>query len=569
MAEIVWFMLFGLGIFLYGMSCLEDGLSAISDARLKRWLVQFTATPVSSAGFGVVITMLLQSSSMVSLLVLAFASAGIIPLYNGIGVILGANVGTTATGWLVTMLGFKLDLEQLAIPLVGLGCLSQILLKSHLRAYALGRIVLGLGLLLFGLSLMKGSVADLPASWDISLLQGQPAVLYLLAGMLITALIQSSSATMMLTLTALHAGLINLPEAAALVIGADIGTTSTTVLGSLAGSAVKKRLALSHLVFNLAVDLAAFVLLLPLLPQLLALLSISDPLYSLVAFHSVFNLLGLMCFLPFLKPFSRWIESCFKQSEGGFSDLDKMPTDVPEAALPVLNQQVRLLLLQGFANNLKHFRIAAEQLEVSAFSAALQHELPGIAEASWHQQYELIKDREGELMRFVLRMQQQPLAEQQARRLTGLLEVVRALVYGCKAFKDIHGNLARLYGSLDAGEHRLFEQQKVFHVTFYRRLVILMLGSHVRDYQLEELESLRLENDRHHQNMNERVYESAGGPTDMAVNVRASDDAQLSTQLNMNHEIHHANKSLLLALSAWLMLQQGDGEVLDGTEKTF
>lgn len=547
MTAVVWQLVFGLGIFLYGMSRLETGLRDVSGAGLKRWLLQFTSSQLSSASFGVFVTTLLQSSSMVSLLVLAFASAGIIPLYNGIGVLLGANVGTTATGWLVATLGFKLDLEQMAIPLIGLGCIGQIMLKRASRGHAVGMVVFGLGLLLFGLSLMKSSVSNLPESWDIEQLQGQPAVLYLLAGMLLTALIQSSSAVMMLTLTALYGQLISLPEAAALVIGADIGTTSTTLLGSLTGSAVKKRLALAHLIFNLTVDLAAFVVLLPLLPQLLALLSITDPLYSLVAFHSTFNLLGLLCFLPFLKPFSSWIGRRFVKTEARASVIEKMPADVPEAALTAVAAQVRLLMLQALFNNLKHFNISLMQLNNSALQNVLLDELSELEGVDWKQQYQQIKDHEDELMHFVLRMQQQPLDEEQAQQLTKMLELTRAMVYFCKTLKDIHQNLEQLQCSRNEQSLSLFKSQQGFHNEFYRRALLLVVEQHAQDYMREELESMQLVNDQHHLEMTAGVYAAAGDAH--------GSGPQVSTQLNVNNEIHHANKSLLSALVLWLELR--------------
>jgi len=554
MTAILWQLVFGLGIFLYGMSRLEAGLHDISSGRLKRWLIQFTSTPLSSASFGVAITTLLQSSSMVSLLVLAFASAGVMPLYNGIGVLLGANVGTTATGWLVATLGFKLDLEGLAIPLFGVGCLSQVVLNTSSRWRAVGKLVLGLGLLLYGLSLMKSSVANLPQSWDISLLSEQPAILYLLVGILITAIIQSSSATMMLTLTALHAGLIDLPGAAALVIGADIGTTSTTVLGSLTGSIIKKQLALAHLLFNLVVDLGAFFLLLPLLPELLRWLLISDPLYSLVAFHSCFNLLGLLCFLPFLKPFSRWVGHRFNGAEAPAPSIQSMPTEIPEAALSAMMRNVHAIWLQALMNNLQHFKLSTTELSFLINNQALSYLPVKSSNGAWQQHYELIKDHEDELMQFALRLQQQPLDESQAQQLAQLLEVIRSLVYACKTLKDIHHNLRHLQSSDNEAANTLFSLQQQFHRDFYKQLATLMKDKHAADYVHEEIETLQTANDQHYQTMNTRVYAAADYQEKTDDNLLIDDDAQLSTQLNVNREIHHANKSLIQSLQQWLNL---------------
>ena len=270
-------LLIGLGIFLFGMNQLERGIESLSSAWIKQWLARTTRNPLGSVLSGTAITALLQSSSMVGLIILAFASAGIIPLYNAIGVLLGANLGTTFTGWIVATLGFKLSLSAAALPAVGLGCLIQVFADAWPKIRAAGALLFGLGLLLFGLALMKDAVAGLPEQLDLEQLREFGPLQFLLVGAVLTAVIQSSSATMMIALTALHTGIIDLPGAAALIIGADLGTTSTTALGSIKGSPIKRQLALAHFLFNLIVDLLAFLVLLPALPKLLQWTGLQDP----------------------------------------------------------------------------------------------------------------------------------------------------------------------------------------------------------------------------------------------------------------------------------------------------
>lgn len=543
--SVIWSLLVGLGIFLYGMQRLETGLNDISSSRMKSWLIQSTNTPIGSASFGTVITMVLQSSSMVSLLVLAFASAGIIPLYNGIGVLLGANVGTTATGWLVATIGFKLDLEALAIPLFGVGCLSQVFLTRHHSLRAAGLILLGFGLLLFGLALMKDSVGELPNHVDMSRFSGQSAVLYLLVGIAITALIQSSSATMMLTLTALHAQIIVLPEAAALIIGADIGTTSTTLLGSLGASVIKKRLAMAHLIFNVVVGLCSFVFLLPVLGYLLDILNITDPLYSLVAFHSFFNFIGLLCFLPFLKHYSGWISRHFGQEENHQSLLERIPTNVPDAAITAMVQEVNRFWYQGLRHNLQHFKINPDALSDNISAQTLSALSSGDYE-SWQVAYNTLKDKEDELMHFALSLQEQKLTPNQAKQMTQLLEMFRALIYACKTLKDIRQNLDALRTSPMTSARELFSCHKEFQQLFYVDAIQLIESPHSAGLTDESLSVLEARNEQHYLTMNAQVYRSANGlgqdPSE------TNDDTQLSTQLNVNREIHHANTSLIQSL---------------------
>jgi phosphate:Na+ symporter len=541
-------VLIGLGVFLYGMSQLEKGIQALSDVQLKLWLSRSTGSPVSSAFAGALFTAILQSSSMVSLLILAFASAGIIPLYNAVGVLLGANLGTTFTGWIVATLGFKLSLTSLALPLVGAGAFSQVLLRARSRLSQWGQVLLGLGLLLFGLSIMKDSVGAVSESWDIAVLQGFHPVVYLLAGVIAAALIQSSSAVVMMTLAALHSGLVSLPEAGALVIGADLGTTSTVLLGSITGATIKRQLALAHLVFNVVVDLIAFVVFLPFMAQLIALLNLNDPLYSLVAFHSFINLVGVLAFLPFLKHYSQWISRRFKDTEAPVSVLSEIPVEVPEAALPALRHHVQMLWLNAAVNNLRYFALLPDKLNIPQETRVL---LEPLVVAQRDQEpvhvYESLKQSEVEILQFSFRLQQQPLNADDARYLSCMIEMARATVYASKTLRDISHDLQQI---ADALRHSttgsigwIYTEQRQYHQQLYQQLIPLLVGSHNEAFIAEQLSALEVSNNAHQEKMNRSVY----GQGQLHDNGLPS----LSTLLNLNREIHHATSSLLKSVALW------------------
>lgn len=195
----------GLGLFLFAMSQLESAARALLAGRAAGWLQQAAGTPVKGVLLGVAVTALMQSSSLVGLLVLA--------LRHALAIMLGANLGTTMTGWLVTVLGFKLSLGEAGLPLAGLGGLLAIALPEGQRS--LGRFVFALGLLLLGLDTMKTAVEVVGTRFDLAVLQGLPPIVYLLVGVGLTALIQSSSASMLISLAALNGGLVSLPEALA------------------------------------------------------------------------------------------------------------------------------------------------------------------------------------------------------------------------------------------------------------------------------------------------------------------------------------------------------------------
>lgn len=543
-ASVISFAL-GLTIFLFGMSRLETGIHDASRARLQQWMVRRTHTAFGSAISGIFTTAILQSSSMVSLLVLAFASAGILPLYNAIGVILGANLGTTFTGWIVTLIGFKLELQQLAIPLMGSGALLQMLYKHDTRKRALGIALFGLGLLIFGLNIMKDGVANIPEQWDISVLSGHSSITYLIAGTLIAGLIQSSSATMMIVLSALYSQIITLPDAAALVIGADLGTTSTTILGSITGNRIKKQLALAHFIFNLVVDALAFVVLLPLLPTLLQWVMISDPLYGLVAFHSLFNLIGLIIFLPFLPLFSRWIEQRFISLNTALPPLLSIPAQVPDAAIAALNQHIRALLVEVITLNMRNLHIRTETLLIDK-TIAEPLALSANSKQHFEERYEAIKNQEGTIVQFAIRLQQQPLDTGQAATISKLLQITRAVVYSAKTLKDIRQDIADLRHSDELKIIDIYKTHQQYHRSFYTDLSKLFLTEHPQDYLAEQCQRLKNINDAYHKQLDNKTLELAQSQT---VNGEST-----STLFNINREIHHSAKSLLTALDYWIDL---------------
>ncbi len=540
----IFHLLVGLGIFLYGMHQLENGAKELSGRRLKNWILRSTRSPLASVASGTALTAILQSSSLVGLVVLAFASAGAIPLINAVGVLLGANLGTTFTGWLVTTLGFKLDLEQFALPLIALTGVSQIVWQAPKRAHAIGKVFLGLGLLLFGLSTMKDSVADIPAALNFTTLQGFNPFVYLLIGTAVTALIQSSSAMMILTLTALHAGLVTLPEAAAMVIGADLGTTSTVLLGSITGGAVKRQLAMAHLLFNLIVDVAAFFLFLPFLPTVFAALHLYDPLYGLVAFHSFFNFAGLLVFVPLIVPFTHWLTRLVKTPADEISPLANIRVVVPETALPMLHQALLRLWGRVIITNAKHFAIKVNHFHLEP---VIIEQLPAqtFIEQNFIDNYAAIKDSEGEIMQFVAKAQQLTLTQEQSEDLSSVIEAARAMVYSCKTLKDIVANLQMLQDDTEQTEDQ-FKNQREYHLSLYKELLNLVYGEHPAGYVLEECDALYGENDKHQQVMDKRIYQSAIYHRD--------DPSFLSTQLNVNREVHHSAKNLLRGLKIWIQL---------------
>ncbi|MDJ0878906.1 MAG: Na/Pi symporter [Halieaceae bacterium] len=553
-------ILAGLGIFLFGMACLESGIAGLSGRRMKRWIGRATGSGLSSAGFGAMATAILQSSSMVALLVLAFASAGSLPLPNAIGVIVGSNLGTTLKGWIIAGLGIKVDLSAFALPMLGAGGIMQVIYAAEQRAYHWGRTIAGLGLLLLGLNEMKASVDALPGIIDITVLQGHHPVVYLLAGTLLTAVIQSSSATVMLTLSALYGNLISLPEAGALVIGADLGTTSTTVLGSLYGAGIKRQLALAQLVFNGVVDLGAFLFLLPVLPALLGMLGISDPLYGVVAFHSMLNLVGLALFIPFLDGFSRWISGFFRGPENRLLLMTEIESPVPEAALPVIRQGLLQLSLVAVLNNLRRFRIRTSILDLSANNRAALEEASAqlVIDPKPERVYEALREQESAIIQLGNKLQEAKIDPSQSRQLEKTQEIARRVVYGSKTMKDISGDIENLRNARRDYPETVgwtYRQQREFVQSVSNDIINLALSDLGSDDLEDALDDLKHRINRHYEAMNEGVYQRSRGIREPELG--------LSVQLNVNREIRHAHINLLKALRRLRQLNHETGQAME------
>ncbi len=300
----------GLGIFLLGMKLLSENLREAAGDALRLLLSRFTTGKISSVTTGTIFTALVQSSSATTLASIGFVSAGLLTFSQAVGVIFGANLGTTSTSWLVATLGLNVSISSFAYPMVGLGALASLFLRG--RSALFGAAVAGFGLIFVGIDVLQVGMGDLADQIDLTAidaygLRGQ--LLLVGVGFIMTVLMQSSSAAIASTITALFAGAVDFPQAAALVIGQALGTTSTAVIAAIGASVAARRTAAAHIVFNLITSLIA----LAFLPLFLFLYDSFFPslnaAVALALFHTSFKILGVAVLLPFLEPFSRIVDA--------------------------------------------------------------------------------------------------------------------------------------------------------------------------------------------------------------------------------------------------------------------
>mgnify|MGYP001817113139 CR=1 FL=1 len=399
----IWHFLAGLGLFLYGISRIENAMRDLGGRKFIQLLRKHTKNPAESIASGTVLTALLQSSSLVSLMVLAFVGSQYIPMQNALGIIMGANLGTTFTGWIVAIFGFKLNIEQYSLPIIALGALGLTFISSNKRARAISKFVFGFGLLLFGLGFMKSGMEDFVSLVDITKYTDYSIFYFFILGILVTAIIQSSSAMMAITLSALSVETISLQQAAATVVGADLGTTITVVLGAISGSSAKKQVALFHVIFNLVIDILTLIFLPALLLLIVNILGVSDPLFSLVLFHNLFNAIGIFVFLPFLSFFSKYIQKTFKEDKGSETIyLKNIDTNLPIVSFDALKLEIQHMIIQVIKYNMQILKFSTkDQLSVLGDQASL---VP--VNMPKRERYEYIKRLESEIISFSLGIKQ-------------------------------------------------------------------------------------------------------------------------------------------------------------------
>jgi phosphate:Na+ symporter len=404
-----------LGLFLFGMKIMSEGIQKAAGSRMKAILKFMTGNRFSAVFTGVAITVIIQSSSATTVMVISFINAGLMNLSQSIGVILGANIGTTVTGWLVAILGFKVDVAALAIPAIGIG--FPFLFVKSLRRREIGEVFIGFGLLFLGLEFLKNSVPDLSdnpeALYFLTHLTSQGVgsiLLFVLAGTVLTVIVQSSSASMAITLTMAYQGWIGYPVAAAIVLGQNIGTTVTAYLASIGTSTNAKRASRAHILFNIIGTVWVIILFNPFL-ELVNLLVPGD-VYGpagtshlpehLAMYHTVFNVVNTLLFLPFLKQFTALVTRMVKDSTAQgqdsyrFTYISSALQDTPELYLIKIQDEI-FKMAQLISNMFSRFtvvfrnpdkKLGTEVQEIKRLeerSDEMQHELSAFM-------VELVKD---------------------------------------------------------------------------------------------------------------------------------------------------------------------------------
>ncbi len=443
-------LLGALGMFLYGMNLMSEGLQKAAGDRLRRFLEAMTSNRFKSVATGLTITSIIQSSSATTVMVVGFVNAGLLALHQAIGVIMGANIGTTVTAWLISLLGFKADISILAVPLMALGFVMSI--SKRERYKNLSECIIGFSLLFLGLSLMKESVPDLRETPEVlSFIQGWAdmgfisVLIFLLFGTILTLVLQSSSATMALTLIMMSMGWIPFQMGAAMVLGENIGTTITANIAAAVANPNAKRAALAHTLFNVFGVVWALVLFKPFVnligciiagmgypnPADMSFATIIDPasaestamLYGLSMFHTLFNTFNTCILIWFIPQFVKIVTTVIKDKPKSEEDTIRLKyisaghTSTAELSISQAQKEI-IHFAQISRNGLGYIRSAVHATKGDEFEMYRQKLV----------KYEEIADRiEFEIAAFLKDIPQESVSEHTRESINSMYKIVNEL----------------------------------------------------------------------------------------------------------------------------------------------
>ena len=527
----IWKMLAGVAIFLLGIKFLEESLQELAGRSFKLFLKKQTQNKIKAIGGGAVVTAVLQSSSVVNLMVLAFVGAGIIHMQNALAIILGANLGSTVSNWLIVLVGFKVNIENFALPITGLAGLGYVTFNKDSRIYNWCRFLLGFSFLFVGLGYIRTGMEDTVKHVDLAQYQDSAAIIFVLVGFIVTTIIQASSATMALTLSALSAGAINLYDAMAITLGSEVGTTIKLFIASIKGSGVKKRVALGNFLINVITVSLILIFLLPVHGLITEEIGIKDNLIALVFFQSLINILGIIIFYPLLNVMGRFLEKRFRSADDETMFIHKVDTKEPSMALFAMEKEDR------------HFIAAVCDYILDCFGVdnKLEKDMKlnkRFADQNLSKKYEYIKFLYGEIHSYYIQLRETMGKKDDSEKADRLMSSARNAMYAAKSFKDALPDKDQLHNSSNETKYAFYKETKQEVTKFCEAIQGLLIKEK-------------------HDSINEvvEVYKSVtGGYTETLQHLykegtaKHLNETEITTLLNFNREVFTGFKSLFFGI---------------------
>ncbi len=540
-----WRLLAGLSLFLYGMFHLEDAMKHLEGRSFKLFLQKYTKNKLSAIASGAGVTAILQSSSIVNLILLSFVGAGMLTMRNALGVVLGANVGGTFNSWLVALLGFNANITKFTLPIIGFAGIALIVFRKKKKIYQVAKFLLGFGILFLGLQFMKESMDSLLKTFNFTPYLHYHRIVFVLIGFVITALIQTSAATVVIVLSALYASIIPIETAVAVVLGAELGTTIKLLIGSIGGIPSKKRIAAANIIFNIVTSVFGFVLLVPIIKLLRDFVGIENPLLILVSFQTFINIIGVVIFFFFLNKFADFLEKHFGQDQKTVTPfLQNTSPEIFDTAVEMIEKETSLFIYRTIHLNMEVFQIEEMESHENEFRKQAERNKLFSSSLPYLEKYHLLKQAEGEILSFYATMMEQEITQEYFIHLNQLMTAVRNAMYSAKSMKDIDNDRIEFSNSvndLKYGIYQLFRKQLS---DFYKE-INLILSTNDLIICSQKLESLFEKIKSDYEERVKHSYEDAGKDVLKEVDI--------STLFILNRELYSSCKAIILSLKDYLL----------------
>lgn len=541
----IWKMLAGIAFFLLAMNFMENSLRLLAGRPFKLFLKRQTTNKLKAIGGGAIVTALLQSSSIANLLVLSMVGAGVVKMENALALMLGSNLGTTLTGWMVATLGFSYNIEMLAIPVAGITGIVMAFLNNQSKWFLILKFIFSLAFLFIALGYIKTGMEGLVKQTDLSFFNEYPLIVFLLLGIVLTAIVQSSSATMALTLSALHSNAISLLVATAIVLGSEIGTTLKLFAAS-GGNATKKRVALGNFLFNVIIAAIMFALLYPVNYFITHILQFKDNLFALVFFQSFANVCCVLLFYPFLNGLGKFLMNRYTGTEEESFYISKVPVTDPEMALEALENETKHFISFIIAYSLESFQLK-ESLNVN-HTLHKNFQRKTIAE-----KYSYIKQLHGEMHSFYLKLQNVTAGKPVTERLNQLVIAIRNSMYAAKNIHDAQYDIEQMRNSSNEIKYGFYKQSGTKLLKLYRQVEHLLNLQNTTTALKELTELYHSITNGYSENLHLLYKEKLAN--------RVS-EVEITTLINFNRELYTSFKSILFGLKDFL-LNAKDAEYFD------
>jgi phosphate:Na+ symporter len=531
----IWKMLAGVAIFLLGIKFMEESLQELAGRRFKLFLKKQTENNLKAIGGGAVVTALLQSSSIVGLMVLAFVGAGIIQMQNALAVILGANLGTTISNWVIVLVGFKINIENIALPVTALAGLGYVSFSKASPVHNWCRFLLGFSFLFVGLGYIRTGIEDAVKTVDLVQYENSPAIVFFAVGFILTTIIQSSSATMAITLSAVNAGAINLYDAMAITLGSEVGTTIKFFIASIKASAVKKRVALGNFLINVITVLVVMIFLSPIHRLITTVVGIQDKLIALVFFQSLINVIGIVLFYPFLNRLGRLLQNMFRSAEDETMFIHKVDVKEPSTALDALDNETRHFIEVVCNYALSGFDIRDSSKKESSLNEKY-------LDQNIIEKYEYIKFLHGEILSYCIKLEKTITDKGDAEKLDRFRSSVRNSMYAAKNFKDALPDKEQLQNSSNDIKYAFYNQTRP-EVEKFCRTIQELLHEEKQEREKTLADIFKSVTTGYNNTLRHLYHEGTAGKVN---------ETEISTMLNFNREIFTGFKSIAFSVKDYL-----------------